>query len=187
MDFWEVIETRKSVRSFREDPIPEDVLVKMIEAARLSPSARNKQCWRFVFVDDPNKKKQLAFKSGIIGKINFFINKAPLIVVACAYPGKSVRLNDKDYYLVDTAIAFQQMMLTAWNFGVGSCWLAAFSEKHVRKILEIPPDVNIVGLSPFGYPKNGEDFYGKAVKFVAASQKRMNRDEIVCRNIWQFS
>jgi len=136
MEFTDIIFSRKSIRSFSKEEIPSDILEKILEAGRLTPSAQNKQCWRFVVVREEEIRRKLALKSGLIGKVNFFIKDAPAIIVACADPSRSVHLNKQDYYLVDTAIAFQQMMLAAWSFGIGTCWLAAFNEIKLRKFFK---------------------------------------------------
>ena len=152
----------------------------------MAPSFQNRQCWRFIVVRDKKVRRELALKSGIIGKVNFFVKDAPVIIVACADPRKSGTMNGQKYYLVDTAIAFQQMMLTAWNFGIGSCWLAAFNEKNVRKILDIPENIRVVSLSPFGYPKEKESVYAKAVSTFAGSKKRLPLKKIVSFDRWNF-
>lgn len=184
MEFTDVILSRRSVRSFSNKEIPEKVLNEMLEAARLSPSSQNRQCWRFIVVKDEEIRKKLALKSGFIGKLNFFIKDAPTIIVACADPSKSVRLNKQSYYLVDIAIAFQQMMLAAWNHGVGSCWLAAFNEQKVKEILDIPSKIRVVAMSPFGYPKKKVSLYDKALKTFAGSKKRLDLNKIMMWEKW---
>ncbi len=185
MEFENVILSRRSIRSFTDKEIPSQILEKIMEAARLSPSFQNRQCWRFIVVRDENIRKKLALKSGLIGKCNFFIKDAPVVVVACADPSKSGTMNDQDYYLVDVAIAFQQMMLTAWNYGIGSCWLAAFNEQKVKEILEIPSKIRVVAMSPFGYPKEKTSLYDKALKTFAGSKKRLPLEKIVCYDKWK--
>ncbi|MCK4311718.1 MAG: nitroreductase family protein [Candidatus Cloacimonetes bacterium] len=178
--------SRRSIRSFTEKEISSDILEKILEAGRVAPSSQNKQCWRFIVVQNEEIRKKLALKSGFIGKVNFFIKNAPVIIVACAEPSRSVHLNEQDYYLVDTAIAFQQMMLTAWNYGIGSCWLAAFNEKNVKEILGIPVKIRVVAMSPFGYPKAKGSLYDKALKTLAGSKKRLYLEKIVCYNKWKL-
>ena len=185
MEFTDVILSRRSIRSFSKEGIPENILNEMLEAARLSPSSQNRQCWRFIVVQNKETRGELALKSGFIGKFNFFIKNAPIIIVACADPSKSIRLNKQNYYLADIAIAFQQMMLAAWNHGVGSCWLAAFDEQKVKDILEIPDKIRVVAMSPFGYPKDKASFYDKALKTFAGSKKRLNLDKIVFYDKWE--
>jgi nitroreductase len=184
VEFDELLFSRKSVRSFQDKEIPQKVLNNMMEAARLSPSFQNKQCWRFVVVKDKNIIKDLALRSGMISKVNFFIKDAPVVIIACADPVKSGTINNQNYYLVDTAIAFQQMMMSAWNHGIGSCWLAAFNEQKVREILKIPENIRVVALSPFGYPKEKKTIYDKAVKVFAGSKKRLDLDKIVMWEKW---
>jgi nitroreductase len=185
MDFNEVILSRKSIRSFSSEVIPDEILHEMFVASQVAPSFQNRQCWRYIVVKDVEKRKELALKSGFIGKINFFIKDAPVIIVACADTSKSGSVNQQDYYLVDVAISFQQMMLTAWNNGVGSCWLAAFNENSVKKILGIPDKVRVVAMSPFGYPKEKASFYSKAVKTFAGSKKRIELDKMIFQEKWQ--
>ena len=186
MEFTEVLFSRRSVRSFSRKPISEKELETILEAGRVAPSFQNRQCWRFVVVRKEEIRRQLALKSGLIGKVNFFIKDAPVIIVACADSTKSGKMNGQKYYLVDTAIAFQQMMLTAWNFGIGSCWLAAFNEKRVKDILEIPENIRVVALSPFGYPKEKKTIYAKAVSAFAQGKKRKQLDEIVSYDKWDL-
>jgi nitroreductase len=186
MEFTDVILSRRSIRSFSKEGIPENVLNDILEAARLSPSSQNRQCWRFIVVNNEETRKKLAFKSGLIGKVNFFIKDAPVIIIACADPSKSVRLNKQNYYLVDTAIAFQQMMLAAWDHGVGSCWLAAFDEQKIKDILDIPSKIRIVAMSPFGYSRQKASLYDKALKTFAGSKKRLDLHKIISYNKWGF-
>lgn len=186
MEFYDVIESRKSVRDFLPKPIPENILDKMTEAARLSPSFQNRQCWRFIFVRNEELKHKLALESGLVSKVNYFIKNAPLVVVACADVKHSGTMNKQDYYLVDTTIAFQQMMLTAWNFGLGSCWLAAFNEKKVKEILNIPEQIRVVALSPFGFPKDKKTLYSKALATFAGSKKRIPTENMRCEDSWTF-
>lgn len=184
MKFEDVISTRKSVRSFQDKGISEEIINDMMEAAWLSPSFQNRKCWRFVVVRDKKLINDLALRSGIVSKVNFFIKDAPIVVAACADPSKSGTVNDQSYYLVDTAIAFQQMMLAAWNHGIGSCWLAAFNEGRVREILNIPQNIKVVALSPFGYPKEKKSIYEKVVKTFAGINKGVDLEEMVMWDKW---
>lgn len=184
MDFMDVITTRRSIRHFKNDPLNEKHLNLILEAGRNAPSYQNRQCWRFLAINDRQLIKNVASNSGLVGKINFFIKDAPLLIIACADPSKSGNINKQSYYLVDTAIAFQQMMLTAWNFGIGSCWMAAFNENKVKKALDIPQNIRIVGMSPFGYPQTKESIYGKMIKVFAGSKNRNKLEDIIAYNKW---
>ncbi len=179
MTVFDVIKSRKSIRKYSTKDIEDEKLNIILEAGRLAPSWQNKQCWRFVVVKDKEKIHQLALKSGFISKANFFIKDAPIVIVLCANPKDSGFMNGQHYYLVDTAIAFQQMMLVAYEMGIGSCWLGAFNEQKVKQILDIPENIKVVALSPFGYPAEKEGLYAKAVKAFAGSKNRKSLEEIV--------
>ena len=94
-------------------------------------------------------------------------------------------MNKQNYYLVDVAISFQQMILAAWNHGIGSCWLAAFNEESVKNILNIPAKIRVVAMSPFGYPKEKASLYSKAVKTFAGSKKRIDLNKMVMYDVWK--
>ena len=185
-DFKNVLFTRHSTRDFSNKPIANEDLDFILKAGQIAPSCQNKQPWRFIVVNDYDKIKNIEFKSGILGKVNFFLKSAPIIIIACAHPKKSCKINHQEYYLVDTAIAFQQMMLAAWSKGIGSCWMAAFNEKKIRKLFDIPKKIRIVSLSPFGYPKGKKSIYSKLVSNFAKSKKRKKIKEIVSFNKWNL-
>jgi len=178
MNIDELISTRHSVRDFLPDPIPDEDLSMILEAGRLAPSAQNRQPWRYLVYTDPARIKELARNCGLIGLSNFFIKKAPCLVVACADTRSNVRINGQDYYLVDTAISLHQMVLAAWERGIGSCWLAAFSEKRLRAHLDIPKSWRVVALCPFGYPAD-KGLYSKALSSFAGSSDRLPLEKIV--------
>ena len=177
MDFDDVIKARHSCRNYLPDPLEEEVLQEILNAGLIAPSAQNRQPWRYIVVQDKALIKKIAFHS-IVGTANFFIKDAPVVIIACGDIDSSLRFNGQEYYLVDVAISFQQMMLAGWNRGVGSCWLAAFDEKALKKLLDIPSHHRVVGLSPFGFPKE-KNFYSKIVSIVAGSKKRKDIDEII--------
>jgi nitroreductase len=179
MDAKELIFGRHSVRNFLMEPIPEHVLADILEAGRLAPSAQNKQPWRYLVFTDNQKIQKLAQNCGLIGLSNFFIRKAPCLIIACAETKANVKLNGQDYYLVDTAISFHQMMLMAREYGIESCWLAAFSEKKLRSYLDIPASWRIVALAPFGYPAEKKSTYSKMVSSFAGSDSRKSLADIV--------
>ncbi len=179
MSLIDLMQSRHSIRSFLPDPIPEEILSEILEAGRCAPSAQNKQPWRFLVIQGEEKIKALSTHCGLIGLSNFFIRSAPLVIVACAETKKNLRINQQDYYLVDTAIAFQQMILAAWEHGIGSCWMAAFSEKVMHKWLQLPKSWKIVALSPFGYPTPQKSVHAKLVSSFARSDNRLPIEEIV--------
>ncbi len=179
MELKHIIASRRSIRNFKPDPIPNEILQEILEAGRMAPSAQNRQPWRYIVFTKSEDIKELAKKTGLIGMSNFFIKEAPCVIIACAETKKNLRVNGQDYYLVDTAISFQQMILSAWAHGIGSCWLAAFSEKTLAKYLKLPKSWRIVALSPFGYPKEEKTMYTKMVSSFAKSTERQALEDMV--------
>ena len=177
-DIITLIKNRYSVRDFLPDPLPQEVIDDMIEAARLAPSAQNRQPWRYVIITEPEKIKELTKHTGLIGLSNYFIKDAPCLVIACADVKKNLKLNQQDYYLVDVAISFHQMILAAWAHGVGSCWMAAFNEEKLARYLELPKNYRIVAMSPFGYPRDSKTLYSKALNVFSGSERRLKREEV---------
>jgi nitroreductase len=156
MEFYEVIRTRRSVRSFKPDPIPEDVLERILDAARIAPSGSNRQPWLFILVRDSEVKRRLAEYCSN----QMFIAEAPVVVVVCGF---NIHYNRGGYMgdmsmLVDCSIATTHLILAARAEGVGSCWIGAFDNTRIKKLLGIPEDVNVVAVVPLGYPKEGEAF-----------------------------
>jgi len=148
MGVFEAIKTRRSIRRYKEDPIDEETLKKVLEAARLAPSAANRQPWRFIVVTDPIVKRSLrkAYDKE-------WFTSAPVIVVACAVPEEAwVRRDGEEYWKVDVSIAMQNLVLAAWDEGLGTCWIGAFDENEAKQALGVPPNVRIVAMTPLGYP-----------------------------------
>lgn len=171
MDFYEVIRTRRSVRSFRKDPIPEDVLNRVLEAARVAPSGGNRQPWRFILVKDDTLKQKMISACNNQG----FVAKAPLIVVAC---GERLPENRGGYMgemsvLLDVSIAFTHLILAARAEGLGTCWIGAFNNDEIKRLLEVPEGYEVVAATPLGYPS--EDVFTEP-------RNRKNLDEIVSLN-----
>jgi len=148
MDVFEAIRTRRSIRRYQERPVEEEKLSRVLEAARLSPSATNSQPWKFIVVTDPKVKESLRAAYNR----DWFIS-APVIIVGCALPDKAwVRWDGEEYWKVDVAIAMQSLVLAAWEQRLGTCWIGAFREEEVKKALGIPEDVRVVAMTPLGYP-----------------------------------
>lgn len=145
-----MIKTRKSVRKYRPDPIPEDVLNRILEAGRAAPSAKNIQPWKFIVIKDPENKKKVAE----VCRGQHWIANADVIVCGCAL--EKIAWGRMGGYMssfaVDLAIAMDHIILAAANEGLGTCWIGAFEEKRVKEILGIPDDVRVVALTPIGYP-----------------------------------
>jgi len=155
MEFYEVLRTRRSVRSYRPDPVPQDALDRVLEVARISPSGSNRQPWRFILVADPGLRGELAVACGD----QEFVGEAPIAVVACGHDIKYNRggyMGDKSF-LVDISIAFTHLILAARAEGLGTCWIGSFDNDRIKGLLSIPEDQDVVAVSPLGYP-DGEWF-----------------------------
>ncbi len=157
----DIIRERRSVREYEERPIEDEKLNLILEAARLAPSASNSQPWNFYMVKDKEKIRALAQKMplGTHLVINSFIAQAPVVMVATAGPIDLLHkvasyIVNKRWYYIDVAIALEHMVLTAWELGIGSCWIGWFDEKKVKKLLDIPEDEEVIDLLTLGYPKD---------------------------------
>lgn len=146
MDVFEAIRIRRSIRKYIEKPVEKKKLSKILEAVRLAPSAMNKQPYNLVVVTD----KQT------IEKLSSACNQewvAPIMVVVCAFPDRSwVREDGEEYWKADVAIAMHSLSLAAVEEELGTCWIAAFEEEKVRRILRIPSEVRVMAMTPLGYP-----------------------------------
>lgn len=143
MDVLGAIRVRRSIRKYKPEPIPEAKLETILEAGRLAPSAGNRQPWRFVVVQQRERMKALAKAAND----QTFLGDAGAIVVAACDPEKSARWHEKD-----TMIAVEHMVLAATALGYGTCWIGAFNEEEVKKLLKIPAEMKVVALLPIGVP-----------------------------------
>lgn len=163
----ELIKKRRSVRNYLDKPVEDEKIEKIIEAARLAPSACNTQCWRFVIVKDKDIREQVIEKGlGGIVVPNRWAKTAPVIIVACAdlnFMTHKVGAGVKgiNYYLLDMGIAVEHLVLMAAELGLGTCWIGWFNERQVRNIVKIPRTIKIVALITLGYPKDGLEEHEK--------------------------
>lgn len=167
MSVLEAIRRRRSTRRYKTDPIPEDRLGRVLEAARLAPSGKNLQPWRFILVRDTRLKEQLAEAS--VGQ--YFIAQAPIVVVACGFPDNCYSHMGRymKSWPVDVAIALEHLMLQAQEEGLGTCWIGAFEEERVKPILNVPDSVKILALTPLGYPdENPRDRGRKSLEEIVS-------------------
>ncbi|MDA8336849.1 MAG: nitroreductase family protein [Peptococcaceae bacterium] len=152
MDVYEAIAARRSIRRYKPDPVGEEQVTRVLDAARLAPSWKNLQCWRFIVVRSETGKTGIlsGFDDSNPGKKA--ITAAPVMIVLCVDPQASGKMGDKEYYLVDAGIAMENLMLAARAEGLGTCWLGEFNEAPVKESLGIPDNWRIVGMTPLGYP-----------------------------------
>jgi nitroreductase len=158
----DAIRNRQSVRGYTDQPVAREKIERCLEAARLAPSACNSQPWRFVVVDDPGLRPQVAVRlSDVIMQGNRFAASAPVLVAVIAQkPNLTARigafLKNKPYYLIDLGIAAEHFCLQAAAEGLGSCMLGWFDEPAVRKLLAVPSNKRIPLVITLGYPASGE-------------------------------
>ncbi|HEY6008149.1 MAG TPA: nitroreductase family protein [Geobacteraceae bacterium] len=152
MDVFQVIRDRRSIRKYKDTPVEREKIEQLLDAARLAPSWKNLQCWRFLVLTGLEKREALlaAFPDDNPGKRA--IASAPVVIVVCADPSESGFENGMEYFLADSAIAFGQLCLAAQAVGLGSCWMGLYNEAVVREALGIPAGVRVVGMTPLGYP-----------------------------------
>jgi len=148
MNVAEAIQARRSIRAFKSKPVEEEKLRRVLEAARLAPTARNMQERKFVVVRDRSSREKLMKAA----KNQSFVLQAPVVIVACGTIADYVMGCGQLSYPIDVAIAVDHMTLQAMEEGLGSCWVCAFSEPEVKKILEIPDPVRVAALLALGYP-----------------------------------
>lgn len=141
------IKTRRSVRRYKAEQIPEEKLLKVLEAARLAPSAHNKQAWKFIVVKNEQKRKEIAQAAG-----QSFIATSPVIIAGVALDTEEILRSGVPSYAVDLAIALDHLSLAAIEQGLGTCWVGAFSQEEVKKVLGLAKHHKVVALMPCGFP-----------------------------------
>jgi nitroreductase len=148
MNVLDTIRKRRSIRKYDSRPVEDEKLNAVLEAARLAPSANNRQNWKFVVVKDSETRRKLAEAAGE----QMFVAEAPITIAACALDPDSVMYCGQPRHTVDLSIAVSFMILEACELGLGTCWLGHFDEKKVKEILQIPENVRVVAITPLGYP-----------------------------------
>ncbi len=154
----EAIKNRRSIRQYRPDPVPDDVVLQLLDCARLAPSASNRQPWRFVVLKDPDIKREL--KRCAYGQ--HFVESAPCMIVCCVdltvyAPGPEDGSDNELYaYLgecrFNSAIGTEHIVLAATAFGLGTCWVHLFDPEKVHQLLKLPDTIAVVTLLAVGYP-----------------------------------
>lgn len=166
MEYYEVIKKRKSIRKYKPDPIPDDVLNRILDAGRMAPSAKNYQPWHFIVIREPEMKKKVA--EACVNQL--FIAEADVIICGCAF--EKIAWGRMGNYMAawphDLSIALEHIILAATNEGLGTCWIGKFDEKMVKDLLQIPEAVRVVALTPVGVPAE-----------EAKERGRLNLEDIV--------
>jgi nitroreductase len=165
MEVLTALRERRSIRAYLNKPIEDEKLERVLEAARISPTAKNRQEWKFIVVKNEEIKQRLLPAV----KDRKFVVEAPVVIVACATEPTFVMPCGQPAYTVDLSIAMSYMILEAQELGLGTCWLGGFFEDQVKEILGVPGNVRVVAITPLGYP---------AEKPKARPRKML--EEIVC-------
>ncbi len=148
MEFKELVQTRYSVRAYKPDPVEEEKLQQVLEAARLAPTAVNRQPFRLLVLRTGGREEEL---QRIYSRRWF--TQAPLIICICTVPEEAwVRQDGRKYIDVDAAIAMDHLILAARSLGLGTCWIADFDLAAARDVLGLPDDVEPLVFTPLGYP-----------------------------------
>ena len=170
MDVMEAIRSRRSIRSYKDDTIPDEALHEILDAFRLAPSANNEQPWKLIVVRDRELKQKLVTACG--GQS--FIADADAICIACGMPNRSRIGGYITSLYVDVAIAMDHLTLAARAHGLGTCWIGAFEEDKVKALLRIPDDVHVIAITPLGVPAR-----------EGGTPRRKDIDEVVCHEQYQ--
>ena len=170
MDVFEAIQKRFSVRSYKSQKVTPEQLNAIFEAARLAPSANNRQEWRFIVVEDAETRKKLS----VAAKNQPFVAQSPVVIACLAVTDHHRMSCGQLCYPIDVTIAIDHITLAATALGLGTCWIGAFYADQVRQILSIPGDVEVVELLTLGYP----------TKEPPSSKPRMPQDHFVFHEQW---
>ena len=165
MELMDVIKKRRSVRKYKPDPVPDEDIKYILEAARLAPSWANTQCWHFIVVTDEQKRQEIAKDSMP------WCGKAPVVIAACADPEKPGYKGDIPNYLIDIGIAVEHLILAATERGLGTCWIGGLHEDPIKKVLRVPDNIRVPAMVTVGYPNHEPKDMG-----------RKNPEEIVSYN-----
>ena len=177
MDFSELVQARRSVRTFSDAEIDDSTIENIIECARLAPSWKNGQCWHFVVIRDRDKINAIVSDGMVLG--NAWLTKAPVLIIACGDPAKSGNRYGIPYYAVDVAIALEHIMLAATENGLGTCWIGLFDDKKLGEVLDIPDNVKIVAVTPLGYPADNMTVQERLTKTTVISKHRKPLSEVI--------
>jgi nitroreductase len=145
VDILNLLKSRRSIRIYQDKPIPQDLLLQIVEAGRWAPTAANLQPWHFIVVTDPETRKRIGEVARFFF-VNSHVGKAP-VVIALGFDTRKGK-----YGRYDVTLAGGNMLTMAASLGLGTCWIGAFDEPKVKEILEIPESIEVIGLITLGYP-----------------------------------
>ena len=169
MEFSELIRERYSVRAYKPDAVEEEKLERVLEAARLAPTAANRQPFQLIVLSTQGREAELQR----IYQRRWFVD-APIVICICALPDEGwVRMDGKAYVDVDAAIVMDHLVLAATDVGLGTCWIADFDPNAAREVLGLPEGVEPIAFTPLGYPAD-----------KPRTKKRKSLDDLVRYDGW---
>ncbi len=165
METWACIRGRVAVRSFKDQEVPEEMVLRVLEAGRWAPSSKNSQPWHFIVVRDRNTLRELSK----LTQTGPYLADAPLAI--------GVAMIGAKFPEADAARAIQNMMLAAWDLGLGTCWVANFDQDRTKRLLGLPNETVFVTAFPLGFPDPQKIRAGKRRKALEeiASWERYGR------------
>lgn len=184
METLETINKRASLKT-RLSPrnVEQEKIEKILHAARLAPSARNNQPWRFIVVKDKETIGTLASRA--FSERNAVVREAPVIIIACANPSDDLIVGGREYYLFNVALAVENMLLAATDLGLVTHPMTGVDEDELKKVLGIPDEVRFVVATPLSYPAEGS--YEEAAQERLSQRTRKDLRELVYWNAWGSS
>lgn len=148
MDFAKLMNTRYSVRAYRPDAVEDEKLQQVLEAARLAPTAANRQPFQLIVIRTAGRQEELKR----IYSRDWFV-QPPLVIAICGIPAQAwTRSDGKSYVDVDAAIVMDHLILAATELGLGTCWIGAFDPQAAQEVLGLPEGVEPIAFTPLGYP-----------------------------------
>lgn len=181
METLEAISKRASLKTrLSKRQVEQDKIVKILDAARLAPSGRNRQPWRFIVVKDKETIETLVSRA--FNEANLVVREAPVIIITCANPSDALVTHGREYYLFDAGLAVQNMLLAATDLGLVTHPMTGLNEDELKKVLGIPDEVRFVVATPLAYPVEGS--YEEAAQERLSQRTRKDRQELVYSNAW---
>ncbi len=180
MNVFSDIRGRRSVRKFLARDVEDEKIKRVLEAARWAPSWANTQCWRFILVRDPERKRLLSETLPTGNPARRSVAEAPVVLCVCGELGKSgyyrgdVVTDKGDWYMFDLGLSTQNILLEAYEQGLGSVVVGYFDSGKAEKILNVPNGFKLVCLIPMGYPERAP--------FRAPERKKLS--ELVFSEEW---
>lgn len=172
MDLFETIEGRRSIRNYTDEEVRREQLLKVLEAARLAPSWKNSQNWRYIVVTGRDNIMALGEVVRFNPKPEVY-EKVSCFIVLCADAANAQEWEGKQYFMCDMGISMEHLVLAAHSLGLGTCWVGAFPEKPVADLLGVPEGMRVVALTPLGVPAH-----------LPSPRPRKAMEDIVYHNEW---